>query len=606
MGGVTPTRQGEILTFYSYKGGTGRTMAVVNLAVLAAEQNKRVLVIDFDLEAPGLHRYLPPVDDALVQEPEGVLDLFAALFHRLHARFPQPSDYHPDHAPTQQAMRSVLRKLLGSSRFGYRSKAARAEVPWTIDVLHAGVLDASYGDRTRQMDWSALYQRFSEVFEQLREEWRARYDLVLIDSRTGIADIASLSTVVLPDKLVLVFTPNRQSMEGVVSFGAQSVKLAAALPVSRELPLFPLMSRVEPAESLLQEEWMKRAAKVFAPLCAPEDREDLMLRYFQQVHIPHNSFLAYGERTAVLESSAEIFGSPAQAFRAFAECLTSPTLREWLLRASVLPRVGARAVALMVSESSAIHLPDAVSGTFLDQVQVTFDRALLRALRADATHDAPGWASPLSMLREALGRIEGHHPAQLHVYSLTPYPIAVALGRMLDEALRGVQLFLYQLDPQDQGWWLFSGPSSTGLPSIDPYLAEDERLPLRSAGRGVIVAVEGVRPASMASLETLVDEQGARGVVRLQQREATPIVGPQQAKGAIGRLRLLLVRLQRELPGEPLLLVFTAPSALAIEAGRILSPSVAGSVVVCQYVPSLDRLVPTLDVSKLQTAVEQV
>ena len=54
--------QGQIITFYSYKGGTGRTMALANTACVLAERqrnsdDKGVLMIDWDLEAPSLHRY---------------------------------------------------------------------------------------------------------------------------------------------------------------------------------------------------------------------------------------------------------------------------------------------------------------------------------------------------------------------------------------------------------------------------------------------------------------------------------------------------------------------------------------------------------------------
>jgi Mrp family chromosome partitioning ATPase len=46
----------ETITFYSYKGGTGRTLAVANTAkFLARFANIKVFVLDFDLEAPSLH-----------------------------------------------------------------------------------------------------------------------------------------------------------------------------------------------------------------------------------------------------------------------------------------------------------------------------------------------------------------------------------------------------------------------------------------------------------------------------------------------------------------------------------------------------------------------
>ena len=45
------------VTFYSYKGGVGRTMALANVAAMLAKEGRRVLLIDFDLEAPGLDAF---------------------------------------------------------------------------------------------------------------------------------------------------------------------------------------------------------------------------------------------------------------------------------------------------------------------------------------------------------------------------------------------------------------------------------------------------------------------------------------------------------------------------------------------------------------------
>ena len=47
----------SIITFYSYKGGTGRSMGLANLAWILACCGRRVLVIDWDLEAPGIEKY---------------------------------------------------------------------------------------------------------------------------------------------------------------------------------------------------------------------------------------------------------------------------------------------------------------------------------------------------------------------------------------------------------------------------------------------------------------------------------------------------------------------------------------------------------------------
>ena len=76
---TTPKALGTVITFYSYKGGVGRTLALANVAALLATWGRRVLCIDWDLEAPGLHQYfkehLPA--DSLRTEP-GLVELVEA------------------------------------------------------------------------------------------------------------------------------------------------------------------------------------------------------------------------------------------------------------------------------------------------------------------------------------------------------------------------------------------------------------------------------------------------------------------------------------------------------------------------------------------------
>src|SRR6478735_338527 len=68
-------RSGRTVTFYSYKGGTGRSMALANVAWVLACSGRRVLVIDWDLEAPGLHRYFAPfLADPDLKETSGLID----------------------------------------------------------------------------------------------------------------------------------------------------------------------------------------------------------------------------------------------------------------------------------------------------------------------------------------------------------------------------------------------------------------------------------------------------------------------------------------------------------------------------------------------------
>src|SRR3954453_11338824 len=74
----TPPRPtGTIVTFYSYKGGVGRSMALVNVAALLSRWGRRVLVIDWELEAPGLEEFFERDSRGLATLPDvpGVVDL---------------------------------------------------------------------------------------------------------------------------------------------------------------------------------------------------------------------------------------------------------------------------------------------------------------------------------------------------------------------------------------------------------------------------------------------------------------------------------------------------------------------------------------------------
>src|ERR1041385_6770285 len=73
---ISSRPQGLICTFYSYKGGVGRSMALANIALLLARRGKRVLAVDWDLEAPGLNYYFASLEK---QEPTQKGGLIAFL-----------------------------------------------------------------------------------------------------------------------------------------------------------------------------------------------------------------------------------------------------------------------------------------------------------------------------------------------------------------------------------------------------------------------------------------------------------------------------------------------------------------------------------------------
>src|SRR5450631_2901130 len=145
---------GTVYTFYSYKGGVGRSMALVNIGVLLALDGKRVLLIDWDLEAPGLEVYFLKGarlggDPASVP---GIVDLLEA--HSLGRELPWKSCL---------LKAEVLGKLL--------------------DLISAGSRTPDYRKRVQQLDWDTLYKehKIGNFINELRREWRQEYDFVLVD-----------------------------------------------------------------------------------------------------------------------------------------------------------------------------------------------------------------------------------------------------------------------------------------------------------------------------------------------------------------------------------------------------------------------------------------
>src|SRR5689334_5786266 len=62
----------KTITFYSYKGGVGRSLALANIATRLVEFGKRVCLLDFDLEAPGLNLKFRHLDTRKIEK--GVVD----------------------------------------------------------------------------------------------------------------------------------------------------------------------------------------------------------------------------------------------------------------------------------------------------------------------------------------------------------------------------------------------------------------------------------------------------------------------------------------------------------------------------------------------------
>ena len=204
-------------TFYSFKGGVGRTMALVNVAVELAQRGRRVLAVDFDLEAPGLDTF--NIFRARKRRP-GIVDFVTEYLHT--GRAPEVE------------------------RFIYESKDV-GENGGCLQVMPSGEQHARYATSFREIDWLDLYERRDGylLFEDLKAQWEqfVKPDYVLIDSRTGHTDTGGICTRQLPDAVAILFFPNDQNLRGL-STVVQDIRSEARSPRNKQIDLHFVMSNV--------------------------------------------------------------------------------------------------------------------------------------------------------------------------------------------------------------------------------------------------------------------------------------------------------------------------------------------------------------------------
>ena len=218
-----------VTTFYSFKGGVGRTMALVNAAVALAKRGRRVLVVDFDLEAPGLDTF----------------DIF-----RSPKPVPGVIDFVAEYLLSGQAPK-VDRFVSESAGVGDGGGAL-----WSMP---SGAQHAAYAANFNQIDWGALYERHDGylLFEDLKEQWKQvlRPDYVLIDSRTGHTDTGGICTRQLPDAVAILFFPNEQNLRGLTTV-VHDIRSEVDGPRRKEIDLHFVMSNVpdlDDEDSILEE-----------------------------------------------------------------------------------------------------------------------------------------------------------------------------------------------------------------------------------------------------------------------------------------------------------------------------------------------------------------
>ena len=278
-----PGPVGKIVTFYSYKGGTGRSMALANVAWVLASGGKRVLAIDWDLEAPGLHRYLEPfLADKSLERSTGIIDFVRDFATAAVAAGKASSpDWYEDYSNILAHAISVNWDFPGGG---------------LLHLVPAGKQDAAYAVRVNSFDWQDFYERLGGgiLLEAVKQKLRGVYDFILIDSRTGVSDTSGVCTIQMPDELVVCFTLNRQSIYGASSAARSAFKQRHTTSGEPTLKIWPVPTRVEAFEKDRLEFASNVARARFSGLLnqlSPEQEEE----YWGEIAVGYEPYYAYDE-----------------------------------------------------------------------------------------------------------------------------------------------------------------------------------------------------------------------------------------------------------------------------------------------------------------------
>lgn len=182
----------KTITFYSYKGGVGRSLALVNVATRLAEFGKKVCVIDFDLEAPGLHIKFP-IPKNVLKNRKGIVDYVYEF-----------------------ANNGIIHEELKD--FVINFQASNYSKP--ISLISAGETDSSlYWKKLSSINWyDLIYENpnglafLLNLKSLIKKEINP--DFLLIDSRTGISELSGIALSLLADEVVVVAANNKENLLG--------------------------------------------------------------------------------------------------------------------------------------------------------------------------------------------------------------------------------------------------------------------------------------------------------------------------------------------------------------------------------------------------------
>ncbi|MEA5604811.1 KGGVGR-motif variant AAA ATPase [Nostoc sp. UHCC 0252] len=285
-----------IYTFYSYKGGVGRSMALANIAELFYRANLKVLIIDWDLEAPGIERFFfTDIDEKRREEfydKPGIIDMLLLYKQKMSQEI---IDFNGINLLPFQNLEEIV--------FDVYPKSIEENTEGKLCILSAGKRPKGhfreYANAVINFDWKDFYKNWQGelYFEWLREQFERIADVVLIDSRTGVTEMGGVCTYQLADVVVMLCSANEQCLEGTQKMLLNLKKPEVKQNRERDLEVVVVPARLETSES----DRLNKFQKQFLFKFFPEEKAEDPTNSFSQLAIPYVARYSYEETLAIRE-----------------------------------------------------------------------------------------------------------------------------------------------------------------------------------------------------------------------------------------------------------------------------------------------------------------
>jgi cellulose biosynthesis protein BcsQ/nucleoside-triphosphatase THEP1 len=266
-----------VTSFYSFKGGVGRTTATILTALLLARQGKKVMIVDFDLEAPGLASiFANQNDDAQsLLSVKGFVDFLIDF---------------------ESNKRDFTKINLDDYYFKKNEQALVGTEGGELIIIPAISTDSnsssSYINKLSKTNIKFISNSkdyLPDLFLKKMEE-KLNPDHILIDTRTGINDVGGLVFNRYAQTIFLLFYGNQQNMFGLESILPELTKLK-----EKEIKFYLINSPVPLDENVAKEErgfYVERSYEIFSNSYYNEDyfpsQFDETAEHYP-IDIPYNS-----------------------------------------------------------------------------------------------------------------------------------------------------------------------------------------------------------------------------------------------------------------------------------------------------------------------------